>query len=72
MLKQSCKNIGVKLHGWEKDLYPINRSITGPGLRETLKYLQGHLADLKIHSVPSGTDSPSTLELLEVGAKNVA
>lgn len=36
------------------DLYPICRSITGPGLRESLRYLGNHL-DLDLESVPSGT-----------------
>ena len=49
------RDIGRKLHSWAKDLFPICRSITGPGLRETLKYIQKILPDLEIHSVPSGT-----------------
>jgi aminopeptidase-like protein len=43
------------LHLWAKDLFPICRSITGPGVRETLQYIQKILPELKIHSVPSGT-----------------
>ena len=43
------------LHSWATDLFPICRSITGPGVRETLKYIQNILPELKIHSVPSGT-----------------
>ena len=45
------------LHSWAKDLFPICRSITGPGVRETLKYIQNILPELKIHSVPSGTQA---------------
>jgi aminopeptidase-like protein len=47
--------IGNQMHDWAKDLFPICRSITGPGVRETLKYIQNILPELKIHSVPSGT-----------------
>lgn len=35
-------------------LYPICRSITGNGVRETLRLLQDHIP-LEIHEVPSGT-----------------
>ena len=36
------------------ELYPITRSITGEGVRKTLKIIQNFI-DLKIHEVPSGT-----------------
>ena len=38
-----------------KVLWPINRSITGEGLRKTLKIIQEHLPDLELHEVESGT-----------------
>lgn len=41
---------------WAHDLFPICRSITGPGVRETLAYFVELLPDLKIHSVASGTN----------------
>ncbi len=44
-----------QLAGWVADLYPICRSITGDGVRETLRRLQ-RLAPLTIHEVPSGTE----------------
>jgi len=46
---------GKVMHGWLKDLFPINRSITGPGVRETLAYLSELMPDMRVHSVPSGT-----------------
>jgi aminopeptidase-like protein len=49
------KNIGNTLYSWAEDLFPICRSITGPGVRETLLYIKEILPALKIHSVPTGT-----------------
>ena len=37
------------------DLFSVNRSITGPGVRETLTYLSKLVEGLQINSVPSGT-----------------
>jgi aminopeptidase-like protein len=51
----SAESLGIALHGWMRDLFPICRSITGPGTRETLAYLGRLLPALKIHSVPTGT-----------------
>jgi aminopeptidase-like protein len=48
-------DIGNKMYKWASDLFPINRSITGPGIKETLRYLKALLPELEIHSVKSGT-----------------
>ncbi len=48
-------NIGDEMHGWASDLFPLCRSITGNGNRETLKYLKKILPDMTIHEAPSGT-----------------
>ncbi|MEO0589264.1 MAG: DUF4910 domain-containing protein [Pseudomonadota bacterium] len=47
--------IGTQMHGWAHDLWPICRSLTGPGVRETLAYLADLMPGLTVHSVPSGT-----------------
>ncbi|MDH4164762.1 MAG: DUF4910 domain-containing protein, partial [Nitrospirota bacterium] len=42
------------MHHWAQDLFPITRSITGPGVRQTLSYIGMLIPELTIHSVPSG------------------
>jgi aminopeptidase-like protein len=49
------ETLGRQLYDCVADLYPICRSITGDGVRETLRRLQ-RLAPLIVHEVPSGTD----------------
>jgi aminopeptidase-like protein len=46
--------IGAKIYELASTIYPICRSITGDGVRETLDHLAGRL-DLEVHEVPSGT-----------------
>jgi len=45
---------GEAMHGLMTELYPICRSITGEGVRQTLRMLQRHIP-LEIHEVPTGT-----------------
>lgn len=47
--------LGRQLHNCVRDLFPICRSITGDGVRETLRRLQA-VAPLVVHEVPSGTE----------------
>ena len=48
------ENVGLEMFELMRELFPICRSITGPGVRQTLQILQRYLP-LKIHEVPSGT-----------------
>jgi len=49
------RETGKYIHQLCEDLWPINRSITGEGVRETLNIIKRHLPDLIIHEVPTGT-----------------
>jgi len=49
------QNIGDEMYHWAKELYPICRSITGRGVRETLAYIKRIIPELVIHGVASGT-----------------
>jgi len=53
--RSAPKPIGQALYRLVADLYPLCRSITGSGVRETLSMLR-RLIELKIHQVPSGTE----------------
>jgi aminopeptidase-like protein len=44
----------IDLHGLVRELFPINRSLTGAGVRETLAILARHI-QLAVREVPSGT-----------------
>lgn len=46
--------IGAEIHSLVRELYPICRSITGSGLRQTLARLKKDIP-LELHEVPSGT-----------------
>jgi aminopeptidase-like protein len=46
---------GRAMHDLVRRLFPICRSITGDGVRETLRILSALVPGLQIHEVPSGT-----------------
>ncbi|MCH9739650.1 MAG: DUF4910 domain-containing protein [Epsilonproteobacteria bacterium] len=48
-------NIGQNIYKLCKELFPINRSLTGDGVRETLSILKREIPDLSILEVPTGT-----------------
>ena len=56
-LKKSLEfqDIGHEIYKIITDLYPICRSITGDGVRETLKIIKDYI-DLEISEVPTGTE----------------
>ena len=43
------------MYDWAVDLFPINRSITGNGVRQTLNYIKDIVPEMNIIEVPSGT-----------------
>ena len=50
----TAKSDGQAMHDLARRLFPICRSITGEGLRETLHVLREHLPEMTLHDVPSG------------------
>jgi aminopeptidase-like protein len=44
-----------KMYDLIKELFPINRSLSGEGVRETLRILKREIPELQIHSIKSGT-----------------
>lgn len=51
----NSNNIGFKLHNLAQRLWPINRSITGEGVRKTLSIIKELNSKLSIKEVKSGT-----------------
>ncbi|UCF17550.1 MAG: DUF2172 domain-containing protein, partial [Phycisphaerales bacterium] len=47
--------VGSEMYGLMSKLYPICRSITGEGFRQSLRILGEHIP-LEVHAVPSGTE----------------
>lgn len=51
----SSESIGTFCHDFARKLFPICRSLTGPGVRETIAHIGEYLPGLVLHEVPSGT-----------------
>ncbi len=49
------ENIGVQMYAWVCDLFPINRSITGTGVVQTIEYFTNLVPELEMHHVLSGS-----------------
>jgi aminopeptidase-like protein len=50
------KGAGKRMHALMEELFPLCRSITGDGVRETLRCV-GRVIPLDVHEVPSGTQA---------------
>lgn len=55
MVKLESKYTGNDLYRLAKEIFPIYRSITGDGVRITLKHLREIIPELEVHEVVSGT-----------------
>ena len=57
MLFMSPRDLeGKRAHELATELWPIPRSITGQGVRDTLMILQREIPELTIHEIPTGTE----------------
>jgi aminopeptidase-like protein len=50
-------SFGTTMYSWVKNLFLINRSLTGDGVRQTLQFLQDLIPEMKINEVASGTQA---------------
>ena len=48
---------GQEMYDFAGRLFPIGRSLTGEGVRETLRLIQEQVSELEIHEVPSGSQA---------------
>ena len=67
--------IGQEILDFAKVIFPINRSLTGEGVRETFRHIKERLPGLTVHAVPSGTEAfdwvvPNEWEISEAYIEN--
>jgi len=55
VIRDDALEAGYEMHDLARRLFPICRSLTGEGTRETLRILQNELPRLTIHEIPTGT-----------------
>ena len=48
--------IGLEIFNLVQEMYPICRSITGNGVRDTLDIIKKHIPGLKIFEIATGTN----------------
>ncbi|MFT5755365.1 MAG: aminopeptidase-like protein [Alteromonadaceae bacterium] len=53
---RSQDNIGERMYFWATELFPICRSLTGKGVRETLEYFQNIIPEMCFHKISSGSE----------------
>jgi len=53
----NMEEIGHDIHKLAQDLWPLNRSLTGDGVRQSLSIIKKHLPSLQVYEIPSGTPS---------------
>ncbi len=49
-------NIGNEMYELARELFPLDRSLTGDGVRRTLAVIKRELPEMTVHEVPSGTE----------------
>ena len=55
--KENGATLGAEMYALAERLWPLNRSISGEGLRETLRILQEYVPELELIEVPTGTQA---------------
>ncbi|MDP2835045.1 MAG: DUF4910 domain-containing protein [Pseudomonadota bacterium] len=69
--------LGEAMHALARRLWPLNRSLTGEGVRQTLAILSEYLPGLQVHEIPSGSACfdwtvPREWRVREAWVKNAA